>query len=262
MLTIARYELIIRTSALHFASPVLNKGYQMLKEHKHGPFLFKNDGFISDTSIKRGMPTHIVSREWEMIYNGQVLATHVIPGPDFIISELLETFEPYRNAFIAERQKAFLLPRIDLVDEKSRDVLASFHSENTCEMLPNPINDNHQYWMCSEDRLLSRGVTLTHWGQIVAENIAPENAWITSLLPNEVLTNTPSDWRAPSSWELRTIVGEGSFTGISGAKAAELVGVSPQNFRKYTAREEAATHQKMSFAMWHLLLQKLKVKNA
>ena len=39
-----------------------------------------------------------------------------------------------------------------------------------------------------------------------------------------------------------------------------MVGVTPQNFRKYTARDGASTRQGMSFAMWHLLLHKLGVQ--
>ena len=234
----------------------------MLNDRMFGPFVFENVGLKNVTSTKNGISSATPAWEWVMKYNGQVVATHIVPGPNLILSELFKTFEPDRNAFIAEKQNAFFMPRIDLVDSKSREVLAYFHSENACEMAPNPINDSHQYWICSDDRLLSRAVTLTEWGQIVAQNNAPENAWITSLLPNEVLANTPSEWRSPTSWELRHMVGEGSFTGITGAKAAELVGVTPQNFRKYTAKEKASTHQKMGFAMWHLLLHKLEVKLA
>lgn len=86
------------------------------------------------------------------------------------------------------------------------------------------------------------------------------NAWISSLLPGDVLTQDPEHWRAPTAWEIRHIVGEGSFTSITGAAAAALVGVTPQNFRKYTAQDGARTRQNMSFAMWHLLLHRLGVQ--
>ena len=75
-----------------------------------------------------------------------------------------------------------------------------------------------------------------------------------------MLARELADWRAPTSWELRHVVGEGSFTGWTGAQAAAMVGVTPQNFRKYTARDGASTRQGMSFAMWHLLLHKLGVQ--
>lgn len=86
--------------------------------------------------------------------------------------------------------------------------------------------------------------------------------WIASLLPDDVLTPAADAWRAPTSWEIRHVVGENSFTGISGARAAALVGVTPQNFRKYTTADGAATRQTMSYAMWHLLMHRLGVQRA
>lgn len=91
---------------------------------------------------------------------------------------------------------------------------------------------------------------------------APPLSWVAGLLPDDVLTTDKDEWRAPSSWEIRHIVGEGSLTGISGSDAAELVGISPQNFRKYTAAEGAKNRQNMSYATWHLLLHKLGVQSA
>lgn len=79
-------------------------------------------------------------------------------------------------------------------------------------------------------------------------------------LPAEVLTEDPWYWRAPTAAEIRVVIGKGSETGIPGAQAAHLVGVLPQNFRKYTASDDAASRQKMSFAMWHLLLHRAGVK--
>ena len=103
-------------------------------------------------------------------------------------------------------------------------------------------------------------VTLEQWARIRERHSAPPLTWIAGLLPADVLARESADWRAPTSWELRHLVGEGSFTGWSGAQAAAMVGVTPQNFRKYTARDGASTRQGMSFAMWHLLLHKLGVQ--
>ncbi len=89
----------------------------------------------------------------------------------------------------------------------------------------------------------------------------PARSWIAQLLPDAVLTHNPAAWRAPTSWEIRHIVGEGSLTGISGAKAAELIGVTASNFRKYTAADDARTRQNMGFAMWHALLHTLDVQH-
>lgn len=91
--------------------------------------------------------------------------------------------------------------------------------------------------------------------------VAP-NAYIAALLPEETLTEDLAAWRAPTSAEIRIVIGRGSETGLSGADAAHLVGVLPQNFRKYTASDDAASRQKMSYAMWHLLLHRTGVKVA
>ena len=85
-------------------------------------------------------------------------------------------------------------------------------------------------------------------------------AEIAELLPAEVLTEDPSAWCAPTAAEIRIVIGKDSKTGLSGAAAANLVGILPQNFRKYTSSDDAASRQKMSFAMWHLLLHRTGVK--
>lgn len=94
------------------------------------------------------------------------------------------------------------------------------------------------------------------------DHYAPFRSWIADLLPDDVLTTDPEEWRAPTAWEIRHIVGEGAFTSMPGATVAALVGVTPQNFRKYTAQDSAASRQNISFAMWHLLLHKLGVQRA
>lgn len=73
------------------------------------------------------------------------------------------------------------------------------------------------------------------------------------------MTDDPEQWRAPTAAEIRIVVGKGSETGLTGAQAARIVGVLPQNVRKYTATDDASLRQKMSFAMWHLLLHRVGV---
>lgn len=84
--------------------------------------------------------------------------------------------------------------------------------------------------------------------------------WIAHMLPAEVLTLDPSKWRAPTQFELFHLVGTGSFTGVSGEKCAHLIGVTPQNLRKYIQRPGVAWAQRISFASWHLLLHRLGVQ--
>ena len=80
------------------------------------------------------------------------------------------------------------------------------------------------------------------------------------FLPPEVLTDDPALWRAPTSQEIRIIVGKRSLTGKSATEAARLVGVTPQNFRRYNAMPGAKHVSEMSYSMWHLLLLRLNVQ--
>lgn len=78
-------------------------------------------------------------------------------------------------------------------------------------------------------------------------------------LPEDVLTDSPEAWRYPAPAEIRLVIGA---AGLSIPEAARLVGVNPSNFKKYVRHEGAATGQKMSFSMWHLLLHKTGVQAA
>lgn len=127
-------------------------------------------------------------------------------------------------------------------------------------MTPGLIDDRAEFWLQSANRLHSMPVTIDEYAMRRQTHSAAPLCWVKNLLPAEVTSDDPEQWRAPSSWEIRHIVGEGSFTGISGAKAAALVGMTAQNFRKYTAADGASTRQSISFAAWHLLLKKLGVK--
>lgn len=217
-----------------------------------GPFEYEHGG------IKR--INDVLSREWRMLYARQELAVKVLPTQNTVLSELQEAFFDARASFVRNAQKKHGPQRIDLVDSETGDPISDFYSYDMCEMSPGLINDMSRYWIRSENRKYSRAITLSDWGRIIAEHEAPQNAWISGLLSDEVLTTNSENWRPPSAWEIRHIVGEGSFTGISGAKAAALVGVTPQNFRKYTARDGAKGQQNISYSMWHLLLHKLGVQ--
>lgn len=83
--------------------------------------------------------------------------------------------------------------------------------------------------------------------------------WIAQMLPPEVLSLDSSKWKAPNLFELRHIVGIGSLTGITVEQAANLVGVSAVNFRKYVAKPTAKNRSSISFSSWHMLLERLEV---
>jgi len=120
------------------------------------------------------------------------------------------------------------------------------------------IPDN-QSEMWAKAGLMAMPTNLHNWAGIVALHQALPYGWIGNLLPETVMTTDPEAWRAPTAWEIRHVVGEGSFTGISGAKAAAIVGITPANFRKYTASDSAKNRQSISYAAWHLLLIKMGV---
>lgn len=135
----------------------------------------------------------------------------------------------------------------------------SFYSEDLALPGMKGVIPDDQSPLWAKAGLMAMPITLRDWTELVAKHRVLPNGWIGNLLPDDVMTMDPAAWRAPTAWEIRHVVGEGSLTGISGARAAELVGVSPANFRKYTAAETAKNRQSMSFAAWHLLLMRMRV---
>jgi len=230
------------------------------------------------------------SQRWAMTYGHDEIAEHVIPSTTSR-DNIIETFNSDRSTFInraARQNRARREPSgayaVALV--RSTDTTGCRGETIACvdAYAPIPgmsaglIDDRFETWAISEIGvvpmtrrefdLLASASAVTAEAISTAEAMRAEanarlpHEWITRLLPNAVLTDDHAEWRAPSSWEIRHVVGEGSFTHVTGAKAAELVGVTPQNFRKYTARDGARTRQAISFAMWHLLLHKLGVQHA
>ncbi|MFG5777706.1 hypothetical protein ACFIQF_11590 [Comamonas sp. J-3] len=275
--------------------PALNLGKEEIMdiERKHGPFTFAS-GRISTIN---GTP----SRRWSMYYGNTLLAEKVVPGADLVLNTLFDAFEQERSTFVSSwrakaaqavdaadkqvdmpRGYAVRLVRSTAVTGGHGKVLSTLYALAPIAGLSRGlIDDRFDTWAVSDElgsvpmgadefaRLKEAHEAIgaayefkNVRGGIPQYKTPNDNAWIASLLPDDVLTDAPEAWRAPTSWELRHVVGEGSFTGVTGAKAAELVGVTPQNFRKYTAADDATTRQKISFAMWHLLLHKLGVQAA
>lgn len=218
-----------------------------------GPFIFEPGATHRAGAAKR---------RWAMFYGNEEQGWRTLPA-GAAQAEVIEAFDEARAAFVKQTRAEHAPERIDLVDFESGDAIAHFYSYSACGMTPGLIDDRARYWIRSADRKYSRNLrALSEFAETAASHAAPPASWIGGLLPNDVMTNDSAEWRPPTSWEIRHIVGEGSFTGISGARAAALIGVTPQNFRKYTARDGASTRQNMSFAMWNLLLHKLGVKHA
>lgn len=198
--------------------------------------------------------------EWSLRYAGKTLSERFVPAvaPR---GEVQEAFSDDVTEFKARARTDYAPARFELIDYTTGDAVAAFFAHSVPDMTPGLIDGRSRYWVRSANRLYSRPVTLSEFGALTAAHQAPPLAWVTRLLPSEVLTLDTADWRAPTAWEIRHVVGEGSFTGVTGAKAAALVGVLPQNFRKYTAADCAASRQNMSFSMWHLLLHRLGVQS-
>lgn len=216
-----------------------------------GPFSFEPS--------PRGLRRNGVSaRGWTLSYGSESLATRTLPD-GLTQSEIRDVFASDIGAFVEQAKTENRPLRINLVDAETDTIVAGFFSHSMCGMTAGLIDDRHRYWIRSATGRYSRPVTISEFAALAVDHAAPENSWIAGLLPHEILTTDPDEWRAPTSWEIRHVVGEGSFTGISGATAAKLVGVTPQNFRKYFAADSAKTRQKMSFAMWHYLLTRLHV---
>ncbi len=200
-------------------------------------------------------------RTWTLAYGDSSLSEKALPE-ELSQQQVREEFGADIAAFILRQRETYAAAKIELIDSETDTRAGHFFSDSMCGMSAGLIDDRSKYWIRSSDRLYSLPVTIDQYARIVSEHAAHARGWICSLLPEDVLTSDAVDWRAPSSWEIRHVVGEGSFTGVTGAAAAALVGVTAQNFRKYTARDVASTRQNMSFAMWHLLLSKLEIKRA
>ncbi len=215
-------------------------------------------------SFDAGSPAMINSRpvrRWTLHYGSEQLAMHHIDA-GATRSEVIEAFRNDMAGLIGRIQRAGA-PALVLLKSAAGDTLASFLTAGGAidGMTPGIPDESSALWLVTAAHpVRSMRVTLSEFAALAQQHMAAPNEWMQAALPDTVLTLDPTDWRAPTSWEIRHVVGEGSLTGVSGAKAAELVGVTPQNFRKYTARDGAATRQNMSFAMWHLLLQRLGVQ--
>jgi len=218
----------------------------LTKEFNIGPFVITPRG--------RAGAGH---QRFDIEYGSAIEWTTVEAGTQSEVTERLSDFlADWTQALRDENERAIAVELVDSDGER----WAKFRTDSMMDMTPGLIDDRAPFWIRTVDRLYSMPVTLGEYGRLRAQHERPPLAWIADLLPEDVLADDPSEWRAPTSWEIRHVVGEGSFVGISGAKAAALVGVNPQSMRKYTAREGAKSRQPISFAMWHLLLHKLGIQ--
>lgn len=247
-----------------------------MQDFQHGPFEF----------VALGRPITANGQQpqrWQMQYGHSVLAERTLTA-QASQGDIIEAFANDRSDFIrshqpsperrapAERTIVKLVRSTDITGAPGK-LLGEFEQRAEIPGLTaGMLDDRYDTWLITGSPMKAVPMTIDEFERLRAAhnaiaaaesqavtNVAqePPRAWIASLLPGDILTTDLEQWRPPTNWEIRHLVGEGSFTGISGAKAAAIVGVSPQNFRKYTARDGASTRQSVSYAIWHVLLHKL-----
>ncbi len=212
-----------------------------------GPFSYEP----GKTRTVNGVP----QREWALQYASSVVGAAWVAGPHAAVVEALADARAAATARLASDNAPDTLILRRWSDAQALDSIElSAWPGTLAGCIP---DDSSEFWAEVVGTTHRMPVSLREWSALQRTHAAPPLAWIAGLLPDDVRTTDAAQWRAPTSWEIRHVVGEGSFTGVTGAAAAALVGVTPQNFRKYTARDGARGQQNMSFAMWHLLLHKL-----
>lgn len=210
------------------------------------------------TPCKSRMLNGVAQTEWALYYGDKLVGSAWVAGDR---AQVVEAMAGQRGDFIAQLRTENEPDRLALRRWNDYAELDIINLESWPDGLAGCIpNDDSEFWAEVIGTTHRMPVTLQQWTALQRRHGAPNLAWIAALLSDDVLAQDADEWRAPTSWELRHVVGEGSFTSVTGAQAAALVGVTPQNFRKYTARDGASTRQGMSFAMWHLLLHKLGVQ--
>ncbi len=223
----------------------------MTTEFQTGPFIFTPEREIRLNGED--------AQRWTISYSADDLAVRTLPATS-TRAQIVEGFSADISRFVADAKRKHAPELIAIVEFGNDEPLGQFRG-SVPEMTPGLINDSSRFWLRSANKLQSRAVSMSEIAALSSQCRAPANAWIAGLLPDDVLTDDAKEWRAPTNWEVRHIVGEGSFTGVTGSAAAELVGISPNNFRKYTAADEAKNRQNISYAAWHLLLHKLGVRS-
>jgi len=216
---------------------------------RYGPFEFDRTKSIKVNGV--------ASYQWVLAYDGRELAMKTLPSTH-TSHQIVDAFGGVIGSWYQSARNGNKPDVLKLVQESTGDAVASLPVASWPALTPGLINDSSAYWLTTQDELYSMPVTLTEFAQVAVKHAAPRNHWIAGLLPDEIMVDDES-WRAPTSWELRHVVGEGSLTGISGAEAAKIVGVTPQNWRKYTAADDAKTRQNISRAAWFKLLKGLEV---
>jgi hypothetical protein len=225
-----------------------------MEDFNFGPFQMVS----GEKCIFNGNQTEV----WHLYFDNADLACERISGT-CTRKAVVDALSEHIHSFTRSIRTANTYPPVKLIRYCDDSVLATLRTKTgfVPGMSSGMMNDGSEHWVVHGTKAtLNRPVSLLQWTHLATQHCAAENDWITGILPSCVVTADEEAWRPPTEHELRCVVGEHSFTGKTGAACANLVGVTPQNFRKYTAAEGASTRQKMSFAMWHLLLHRLGIQ--
>lgn len=214
-----------------------------------GPFSF--------TPGSRSTTNGQASRLWTLSYASVFLAERRA-DEGASSGRVREVFADDISEFVRASRAEHSPDVLHLIEHDTGETVGQLSVSSWPNLTAGLADDSSRFWLLSPDRRRSMPVTLTQFGQIAAEHAAPENHWIAGLLPDDVMP-WADEWRPPTSREIRHVVGQGSLTGISGERAALMIGMSAANFRKYTAHESVKNRQSISRAAWFLLLREARV---
>lgn len=213
---------------------------------------------------------------YDLLYGSTVIASQNFPSAKIKRWEIAQAFERPITAFINGKRAVGSMGnpfKVELVDLRHNNVvLDSFDSYLPIPDMTGAIHDNSEHDLWATSPLGDKPITqegfewlkkeqATISAQVKAMRQGMPKAWICAMLPHNSLTLNHELWVPPSPWHIRHVVGEGSFTGVTGIRAAAISGISAQHFRKFMAQPTSINCQAIPFAAWHLLLQRLGVQS-
>jgi hypothetical protein len=172
-----------------------------------------------------------------------------------------QEYDRIKQTFIAQLKVAVPLHFFQIISRKGQG-MAGFWTDRQDLSIEGYLQgyEGLSYRLSQNGKVLATRITFDAFVDMAIAHRCPPYYYVRQLLSSEILTENADKWRHPTNFELRHIVGSSSLTGVTNEFAANLIGISANNFRKYIASEKAANKAKMSFASWHLLLVRLKIR--
>ena len=217
---------------------------------QYGAFYFKPECEISQDGQ--------VLIEWSLNYGEKPLGTKLthVGTPQ---KEIINGFSDLISAFVLLKKQNLLTQSVYFYDKETDCFMDSFKTMEIDDMT-HAIDDKSQYWLCNREK--SKALPLDSIRSYIHTRIryeATASSWIAQMLPKDTLAFNAKEWKAPTGWHFRHIVGEGSFTGRTIKNAADAIGVATRKIIKYS-QSNGDKDQSIGFAEWHMLLYKFKLK--